>query len=146
MQAVWRADPWQGRKTLTCRLTVSSATRPPSPASIDYKWKVLVAVVFGIFMVVLDTTVVNVAFPALRAEFGAPLGEAQAIVSIYVLALGALRTGVRPESARLRSCVPAHIFSRPGRDSDRDAPARVAAKMEGTWRSDAAAGMGSITS
>jgi len=56
--------------------------------SVAYKWKVLAAVVFGIFMVVLDTTVVNVAFPTLRTEFGAPLAEAQAIVSVYVLALG----------------------------------------------------------
>jgi EmrB/QacA subfamily drug resistance transporter len=43
---------------------------------------------FGVFMVVLDTTVVNVAFPTLRAEFGASLNDAQWIVSIYVLALG----------------------------------------------------------
>lgn len=31
-----------------------------------YKWKVLISVVFGVFMVVLDSTVVNVAFPTLR--------------------------------------------------------------------------------
>lgn len=53
-----------------------------------YKWKVLGCVMFGVFMVVLDTTVVNVAFPTLRAEFRASLSEAQWIVSIYVLALG----------------------------------------------------------
>ena len=53
-----------------------------------YKWKVLACVMFGVFMVVLDTTVVNVAFPTLRAEYKASLSEAQWIVSIYVLALG----------------------------------------------------------
>jgi DHA2 family multidrug resistance protein len=52
------------------------------------KWRVLAAVIFGIFMVTLDTTAVNVAFPTLRAEFGASLHAAQAIVSVYVLALG----------------------------------------------------------
>src|SRR5258705_4467809 len=35
-----------------------------------------------------DTTAVNVAFPTLRAEYGASLYEAQWIVSVYVLALG----------------------------------------------------------
>ena len=35
------------------------------------KWRVLAAVIFGIFMVTLDTTAVNVAFPAIRAELGA---------------------------------------------------------------------------
>ncbi|HEX2779243.1 MAG TPA: MDR family MFS transporter [Gemmatimonadaceae bacterium] len=52
------------------------------------KWRVLAAVIFGIFMVTLDTTAVNVAFPTLRAEFGATVHQAQWIVSIYVLALG----------------------------------------------------------
>ena len=39
-------------------------------------------------MVILDTTVVNVAFQTLRAEFGASLNDSQWIISIYVLALG----------------------------------------------------------
>ncbi len=53
-----------------------------------YKWKVLISVIFGIFMIILDTTVVNVAFPTLRTEFGASLNDAQWMLSIYVLALG----------------------------------------------------------
>ena len=40
-----------------------------------YKWKVLVSIIFGIFMATLDTTAVNVAFPTLRAEYGATLRE-----------------------------------------------------------------------
>lgn len=55
---------------------------------LTYKWKVLLSVVFGTFMIILDTTVVNVAFPTLRGEFGATLEGAQWILSIYVLALG----------------------------------------------------------
>ena len=39
-------------------------------------------------MVILDTTVVNVAFQTLRAEFGASLNDSQWIISIYVLTLG----------------------------------------------------------
>lgn len=52
------------------------------------KWKILAAIVFGVFMVILDTTVVNVAFPALREAFDAPLHTAQWVLSAYVLALG----------------------------------------------------------
>jgi EmrB/QacA subfamily drug resistance transporter len=55
---------------------------------IEYKWKVLITVIFGIFMVILDTTVVNVAFQTLRDEFGASLNDSQWIISIYVLSLG----------------------------------------------------------
>ncbi len=52
------------------------------------KWKVLTAVVFGIFMVILDTTVVNVAFQTIRDAFGGNINDAQWVISIYVLALG----------------------------------------------------------
>ena len=52
------------------------------------KWRVLASVVFGVFMVTLDTTAVNVAFPVIRAELGATLRDAQWLVSVYVLALG----------------------------------------------------------
>ncbi len=55
---------------------------------IPQKWKVLISVIFGLFMVILDTTVVNVAFQTLRTEFGASLNDAQWIISIYVLSLG----------------------------------------------------------
>jgi EmrB/QacA subfamily drug resistance transporter len=52
------------------------------------KWMILAAVVFGVFMVVLDGTVVNVAFQRIRLELGATLNDSQWIISVYVLALG----------------------------------------------------------
>jgi EmrB/QacA subfamily drug resistance transporter len=60
------------------------AGRQPIPQ----KYKVLISVIFGLFMVILDTTVVNVAFQTLRAEFGATLNDSQWIISVYVLSLG----------------------------------------------------------
>ncbi|MFN5929808.1 MAG: DHA2 family efflux MFS transporter permease subunit, partial [Roseiflexaceae bacterium] len=63
------------------------ATSQPSRSLAD-KWKVLISVVFGIFMIILDTTVVNVAFQTLRREYGATLTDAQWIISVYTLALG----------------------------------------------------------
>jgi EmrB/QacA subfamily drug resistance transporter len=58
------------------------------PKGLEQKWKVLISVMFGIFMIILDATVVNVAFPTLRREFGATLADAQWVLSIYVLSLG----------------------------------------------------------
>ncbi len=66
--------------------TITPVRRKREPLA--QKWKVLISVVFGIFMVILDTTVVNVAFQTLRAEYGATLNDAQWIISIYVLSLG----------------------------------------------------------
>src|SRR4051812_35628643 len=58
------------------------------PRGLEPKWKVLIAVTFGVFMIILDSTIVNIAFPTLRAQFGASLADAQWVLSIYVLALG----------------------------------------------------------
>src|SRR5215213_1018573 len=66
----------------------ATPTAPQPEGRLAYKWKVLISVIFGIFMIILDTTVVNVAFPTLRREFGATLNDSQWIISIYVLALG----------------------------------------------------------
>src|SRR5512144_1265962 len=58
------------------------------PRGLEQKWKILISVMFGIFMIILDSTVVNVAFTTLRREFGASLADAQWVLSIYVLSLG----------------------------------------------------------
>jgi MFS family permease len=53
-----------------------------------YKWRVMITVAVGVWMIVLDSTVVNVAFPTLRRTFGTGIDQAQWVISIYVLALG----------------------------------------------------------
>src|SRR5574338_5359 len=55
---------------------------------LERKWKVLISVMFGIFMIILDSTIVNIAFPTLRREFNTSLSQAQWVISIYVLSLG----------------------------------------------------------
>ncbi len=68
-------------------MSVEPVTRE-EPRGLERKWKVLISVMFGIFMIILDSTIVNIAFPTLRLEFGARLSDAQWVISIYVLALG----------------------------------------------------------
>jgi len=53
-----------------------------------YKWKVLSTVIFGIFMVIQDTTIVYVAFQTINKGFGGNLNNTQWVISIYVLAPG----------------------------------------------------------
>jgi MFS family permease len=69
-------------------ITEQSQSIPAGRQALPQKYKVLISVIFGIFMVILDTTVINVAFQTLRAEFGASLNDSQWIISIYVLLLG----------------------------------------------------------
>jgi DHA2 family multidrug resistance protein len=67
---------------------MSESTAGNQPRGLEQKWKILISIMFGIFMIILDATVVNVAFPTLRREFGATLADAQWVLSIYVLSLG----------------------------------------------------------
>ena len=69
-------------------MSANESDSSPPAAGLEYKWKVLASVIFGVFMVVLDTTAVNVAFQTLRREFGARLSDAQWVISVYVLVLG----------------------------------------------------------
>jgi len=54
------------------------------------KWWTLAAVSFGLFMIMLDNTVVNVALPAIQEDLGADLSELQWIVTGYALTFAAL--------------------------------------------------------
>ena len=52
-----------------------------------YKWKVLIVMVVASFMVLLDTTVVNVALPTIMNDFKASLDKAQPAITMYLLAI-----------------------------------------------------------
>ena len=54
------------------------------------KWFTLAALCFGLFMIMLDNTVVNVALPAIQRDLGADLSELQWVVTGYALTFAAL--------------------------------------------------------
>src|SRR3712207_6761572 len=54
------------------------------------KWLTLAAVAFGLFMIMLDNTVVNVALPSIQRDLGVGLSELQWIVTGYALTFAAL--------------------------------------------------------
>jgi MFS family permease len=54
------------------------------------KWWTLVAVCLGIFMLLLDITIVNVALPDIQTELSASFSDLQWVVDAYALTLAAL--------------------------------------------------------
>src|SRR4051794_4783858 len=54
------------------------------------KWWTLVAVCTGVFMLLLDITIVNVALPDIQQAFGASLADLQWVIDAYALTLAAL--------------------------------------------------------
>jgi len=54
------------------------------------RWWTLAAVSFGLFMIMLDNTVVNVALPSIRADLGISISELEWVVNAYALTFGVL--------------------------------------------------------
>lgn len=65
-----------------------SVNKTGSGTGLAYKWVVASVVVFGIFMSILDSTIVNIAIPRLQNAFGAGLNDVQWVLTGYTLALG----------------------------------------------------------
>ena len=57
-------------------------------AGLAYKWVVAMVVIIGVFMAILDSTIVNIAIPRLQTAFGADLHSVQWVLTGYILAQG----------------------------------------------------------
>lgn len=55
-----------------------------------YHWQALIVIVLGSFMVVLDTTIVNVALPRIIQVFQSDVSEGQLVLTGYMLALAVI--------------------------------------------------------
>ena len=66
-----------------------------------YKWLVVIAVMSGAFMVVLDTTVVNVALPKIMAGFGVNIDKIQWVITAYMVAMAIMMPSVGWFSSRI---------------------------------------------
>jgi EmrB/QacA subfamily drug resistance transporter len=64
-------------------------TRVMSHRGENRKWWTLAAVSFGLFMIMLDNTVVNVSLPAMQDSLGLQISELEWIVTGYALTFGA---------------------------------------------------------
>src|SRR5262245_45563139 len=64
--------------------------RRPYPMRLDYKWQAAIVTALGLFMAVLDNTIVSVALPQMRAAFNTDLATITWVVSGYFLAQAAV--------------------------------------------------------
>ncbi len=55
-----------------------------------YKWVVALVVVIGVFMSILDQTIVNIAIPRLQTAFGADIHSVQWVLTGYILTQGVI--------------------------------------------------------
>jgi EmrB/QacA subfamily drug resistance transporter len=70
-------------------MSQQTAERPGGVAR-DPKWWTLTAVCLGVFMLLLDITIVNVALPDIQTELSASLSDLQWVIDAYALSLAAL--------------------------------------------------------
>jgi EmrB/QacA subfamily drug resistance transporter len=55
---------------------------------LEYKWILAMVVILGVFMSILDQTIVNIAIPRLQTAFGADIHSVQWVLTAYILAQG----------------------------------------------------------
>ena len=72
------------------RPTGETTGRHAATPARDPKWWTLVAVCTGVFMLLLDITIVNVALPDIQRELDASLSDLQWVIDAYALSLAAL--------------------------------------------------------
>src|SRR5579859_748954 len=66
----------------------ANAQAVPRRAGLEYKWVVALVVVIGVFMSILDQTIVNIAIPRLQTAFGADIHSVQWVLTAYILTQG----------------------------------------------------------
>jgi EmrB/QacA subfamily drug resistance transporter len=72
-------------------MAVASIARPRAKAfGLDYKWQVMICTIFGTFMTMLDSTIVNIALPKITNVFGVTVNEGQLVITSYMLALAVI--------------------------------------------------------
>jgi EmrB/QacA subfamily drug resistance transporter len=72
-------------------MAVATLAQPAAKAGgLDYKWQVVICTVFGTFMTMLDSTIVNIALPKITSVFGVNVNEGQLVITSYMLALAVI--------------------------------------------------------
>lgn len=61
-----------------------------STGRVGYKWIVATVVILGVFMSILDQTIVNIAIPRLQTAFGADIHSVQWVLTAYILTQGVI--------------------------------------------------------
>ncbi len=110
------AEPRQKVRTASIERTTCTASTDNTD---DRKWWTLAAVCTGVFMLLLDLTIVNVALPDIERAFRASLSDLQWVIDAYALTLAALLL----TAARSPTCPAAGCCSPSGSSSSR--PARL---------------------
>ena len=72
------------------QLTAAHAATSTEAVGRDPKWWTLIAVCTGVFMLLLDITIVNVALPDIQTDLDASLSDLQWVIDAYALSLAAL--------------------------------------------------------
>src|SRR5258708_18962746 len=65
-------------------------TQAKQRGGLEYKWVLAMVVILGVFMSILDQTIVNIAIPRLQTAFGADIHSVQWVLTAYILTLGVI--------------------------------------------------------
>src|SRR3954467_12524804 len=71
-------------------MTDSQPTRPTRTEPTDARWIALIVLCAGFMMIILDSTIVNVALPSIQGDLGFSQSDLAWVVNAYLIAFGGL--------------------------------------------------------
>ncbi|HJX42037.1 MAG TPA: MFS transporter, partial [Geodermatophilus sp.] len=71
-------------------MTTAPGSATPAPERSAFAWRALAVLCAAQLMIVLDSSIVNVALPSIRTELGLSDAALQAVVTAYALTFGGL--------------------------------------------------------
>jgi EmrB/QacA subfamily drug resistance transporter len=81
-----RINPMASRQPMQAAATPQYNPQPHAQA-VPHKWWALIATCFGLFMTLLDITIVNVALPSIGSSLHANFADLQWVINAYTIAL-----------------------------------------------------------
>ena len=71
-------------------MTNTQTTNPPRTEATDGRWLALIVLCAGFMMIILDSTIVNVALPSIQDDLGFTQSGLAWVVNAYLIAFGGL--------------------------------------------------------
>src|SRR3978361_1125281 len=71
-------------------MTNTQTTNPPRTEATDGRWRALIVLCAGFMMIILDSTIVNVALPSIQSDLGFSQSSLAWVVNAYLISFGGL--------------------------------------------------------
>src|SRR3990170_2575491 len=91
----WRDSRWPERATSVASVSVPrERVNPPAEELYARKWPIFAVTMIGLFMALIDVTIVNISIPELQRDLDAPVDTVSWVLNAYNIMFAVLLVGM----------------------------------------------------